>query len=808
MAERQFGPYRLVQQIASGGMAEIHLARTRGLGGFEKAVALKMIHPNFSSDEHFVQMLVDEAKLTVQLQHVNIAQVFDLGRVGDTFYITMEFVDGVDLYKILRRASEIDLPMPIEVAVHIAREVAAGLEYAHAKGDDMGKPLGIVHRDISPQNILISHAGEVKVVDFGIAKAASRAKQTAVGVIKGKYYYMSPEQAWGDPLDHRTDLFSAGILLYEMLAGQMLYLEEDLHRLLDMVRKADIAPPSTKRPDVPPELDRLVMRALSKKPENRFQSAQDFQVALDQFLRRRAPDFTTSRVTTFVRKVLGLEDEEEPREASASQMMETDESPALTIPPPPRTTGQRLAHTPTRAMHRDDILSRAEFHDENSVIFNPAELKKVHEAAQPTPEMRARASRSAANEIASMGAATPIRRAPLNAPITEDGDSEDEATVMSGAPMPDMDHDVLDGPLDQDEEVPTRIELDSSTFARELAARGGPSRDGNVRPGVSAITPPRRSRRTPPQGAPVTGPAPGRAHPRPGSANAFAATVLAEQRGAVPTVIGPGVGSGRIQMTSSGASPSSTPVPPAPSHPGHASLAIAPVAIVPATPTPYPAPLYGAPGPSWTSEPTPGGFAQPWDGAPEARVDLRTTWSELLRSRNFLIGLGIAVVSLVLVIILASTLGSKKGATPPTSLEIVSIPEGASVFLDGTPRGKAPLALDALEAGKAYDLKLELDRHEPWVSTQETIEGKSVKVIAALKPIMGALHVESNPSGAEVYLGPQALGRTPLTRTNLDPFIDGTVEVRLRGFKPERLRLEWAGKREASLTFTLQPAHE
>ena len=225
MAERQFGPYRLVRQIAVGGMAEIHLAKTKGIAGFEKYVALKMIHPNFAEDEQFIQMLVDEAKIAVQLTHGNIAQTFDLGRVGETYYITMEYVDGADLYKILRRASEQDIEMPLDVCAFIAKEITSALDHAHRKRDHTGKPLGIVHRDVSPQNVLVSYAGEVKLVDFGIAKATMKARQTAVGVIKGKYYYMSPEQAWGDPIDFRSDIFSAGIVLYEMLTGQMLYLE-------------------------------------------------------------------------------------------------------------------------------------------------------------------------------------------------------------------------------------------------------------------------------------------------------------------------------------------------------------------------------------------------------------------------------------------------------------------------------------------------------------------------------------------------------------------------------------------------------
>src|SRR5215211_3264752 len=256
-------------------MAEIHLAKTKGIAGFEKYVALKMIHPNFAEDEQFIQMLVDEAKIAVQLTHGNIAQTFDLGRVGETYYITMEFVDGADLYKILRRGSEQDLDVPLDVCAFVAKEMATGLDYAHRKRGVGGDPLGIVHRDVSPQNVLVSFSGEVKLVDFGIAKATMKVRQIAVGVIKGKYYYMSPEQAWGDKIDARSDIFSAGIVLYEMITGQMLYLEEDLHKLLDMARRADIAPPSTLRKGIPPQLERIVMHALDRDRRTRYQSAAD-----------------------------------------------------------------------------------------------------------------------------------------------------------------------------------------------------------------------------------------------------------------------------------------------------------------------------------------------------------------------------------------------------------------------------------------------------------------------------------------------------------------------------------------------------
>jgi serine/threonine protein kinase len=367
VADRQFGPYKLVRQIAVGGMAEIHLAKTAGIAGFEKYVALKMIHPNFAEDEQFIQMLVDEAKIAVQLTHGNIAQTFDLGRVGETYYITMEYVDGADLYKILRRASEQDLDMPLDVCAFVGKEISSALDHAHRKRDHAGKSLGIVHRDVSPQNVLVSYSGEVKLVDFGIAKATMKVRQTAVGVIKGKYYYMSPEQAWGDPIDHRSDIFSAGIVLYEMITGQMLYLEEDLHKLLDMARRADIAPPSKLRKGVPPQLERIVMHALAKVPGERYQSAGDLATDLERFLHAYSPVFTASKLSGLMRQVIG-----EPIQVpddKAFQSIEFRDGVMSTHP----LDDSEVA----RAADRDDLR------DSNSVIFRLAALAADELPAPP-----------------------------------------------------------------------------------------------------------------------------------------------------------------------------------------------------------------------------------------------------------------------------------------------------------------------------------------------------------------------------------------------------------------------------------------
>jgi len=329
---RPFGPYLLLRRLAVGGMAEVYVARARGISGFEKLVAIKVIHPRYSEDQHFTDLLVEEAKISVLLTHVNIGQIFDLGVVDGTYYIALEYIEGVDAFRLLRKSGEAGVTLPLDVCTFIAAEVCHGLDYAHRKRDAEGRPLGIVHRDISPQNVLVSFHGEVKIVDFGIAKAALRTGQTEAGVIKGKYYYMSPEQAWGDPMDHRSDIFSAGIVLYELLIGQMLYREDSIPALLDRVRKADIAPPERRRPDVPPALSAIVMRALAREPERRFQSAHEMAQALVQLLYATTPSFTASRVADVMQQLFPEELERTAELASrASSPDDGEAGPSSTL---------------------------------------------------------------------------------------------------------------------------------------------------------------------------------------------------------------------------------------------------------------------------------------------------------------------------------------------------------------------------------------------------------------------------------------------------------------------------------------------
>ncbi len=330
-----FGPYTLTQRLAVGGMAEVYVARAKGGAGFEKLVALKRIHPHLSQDDGLVSMLIEEAKLSASLSHPNIVQTFDLGRIDDSYFIVMEHVEGHDLAQLLRTVRERGEKVPVGVAAHVVAELCRGLAHAHRRVDDEGRPLHIVHRDVSPQNVLLSLAGEVKIADFGIAKTASRVSDPDVGVIKGKYFYMSPEQAWGDPLDHRTDIFSAGIVLWELLVGDTLYRAKHVQALLDDVRRAEIPPPSSLRPEVPAELDAIVGRATAVDLNDRFYDAEAFGDALCEMLAARP----WAHPEAWIRAALAELEPVRPSISRAAKVPETRDrvviSPAEDRPTPP-----------------------------------------------------------------------------------------------------------------------------------------------------------------------------------------------------------------------------------------------------------------------------------------------------------------------------------------------------------------------------------------------------------------------------------------------------------------------------------------
>jgi len=306
-----YGPYRLVDRIAVGGMAEVFKAKLSGVEGFEKIVAMKRILPHLSDNKEFVDMFVDEAKMVAGLTHPSIVQIFDLGRIDKSYYIAMEYVHGRDLRTILKRAKEKGLRMPLDLCLRVAGQVCSALEYAHRKKDDRGRAMQIVHRDVSPQNILISFEGQVKLTDFGIAKAATKASSTDRGALRGKLLYMSPEQAWGKAMDRRSDLFSLGIVLYEMITDQKPFLGVGTEMsILEMVRQCRIEPPRKVNSRVPGSLDAVVMKALAREPDERFQDAGEMHRALDKVLSDRQPP-SASDLARFVEVLFDRHEREE-----------------------------------------------------------------------------------------------------------------------------------------------------------------------------------------------------------------------------------------------------------------------------------------------------------------------------------------------------------------------------------------------------------------------------------------------------------------------------------------------------------------
>ncbi len=308
---RLFGKYYLLELINVGGMAEVFKAKMFGVEGFEKIVAIKKILPEVAEDGDFIRMFIDEAKIAVQLQHPNIVQILELGKIEDSYFIAMELVNGRDLKTIRKRLKKVELLMPVEQSAHIIAQVCDGLDYAHRKTDEKMNPLNIVHRDISPQNIIVSYEGTVKLIDFGIAKAKSKSTKTQAGMLKGKFSYMSPEQVSAMPLDRRSDIFSLGVVLFEMLTGKRLFLGKNDVETLEKIRKAEVPPPSVFNHDISPELDRIVLRSLARNRDERYQWASEFAEDLKRYVFASQRKFDRQDLMNFMSEFFADELEED-----------------------------------------------------------------------------------------------------------------------------------------------------------------------------------------------------------------------------------------------------------------------------------------------------------------------------------------------------------------------------------------------------------------------------------------------------------------------------------------------------------------
>ncbi len=280
-SEEQFGPYLVYERLGVGGMATVHRALERGMVGFERVVALKRLLPHLAEDASFIKSFVREAKLASLLGHPNVVQIFELGRVGSEYFISMEYIDGRDIRQILRHARKVTGPPPLGVVIGLLLQLCDALDYAHTKTDESGEALGLVHRDVSPSNLLVTGAGHLKVIDFGIAKAQTQQLRTQTGKVKGKLAYMAPEAITGSrDLDARSDLFSVGVIMHELLTARPLFASKNEYQTLLKVQRGDIMPPSTYNPNVPPELDAIVLKTLARDANDRYASAADLKLAL------------------------------------------------------------------------------------------------------------------------------------------------------------------------------------------------------------------------------------------------------------------------------------------------------------------------------------------------------------------------------------------------------------------------------------------------------------------------------------------------------------------------------------------------
>ncbi|HEX4621631.1 MAG TPA: serine/threonine-protein kinase, partial [Myxococcaceae bacterium] len=350
----QLGRYILDRKIATGGMADVFLSRQSGPEGYERPCVIKRMLSQFAEDPIFVNMFLDEARLAAQLTHPNIAQIYDFGAEHGQYYIAMEYVPGATLRDVLQQQGDAGRYVPFRVAARVMSDAARGLEYAHTARDGNGKHLEIIHRDISPHNILVSRGGQIKLIDFGIAKAKSANTKTNVGTIKGKYAYMSPEQVMGHPLDRRTDIYSLGLVFYEVLTNNRAILGDDLMRLMEAAARPHFVPLLEVRPDIPQPLVDACMRALEPNKAARYGTASELSSELERYL---------------VNEQVTVSDDD-----VASLLPDSQSAPTI---PPDNTALDPLARTAQTQPSKPNGGQRPQ-----EVVIEPTLLRKSQPAAQ------------------------------------------------------------------------------------------------------------------------------------------------------------------------------------------------------------------------------------------------------------------------------------------------------------------------------------------------------------------------------------------------------------------------------------------
>ena len=347
----RLGKYDLLGRIGFGGMAEVWLARQHGPMGFEKLVAIKRLLPHLQDQDPFVRMFLDEARIAARINHANVVQIYDLGQADENYFIAMEYLLGESLARVMGEGAKRGRPLPDLLGAAVVSQMCKGLHHAHTLRDAKGLPLSIVHRDVSPQNVAVLYDGAVKLLDFGIAKARERLSETTTTGMKGKYAYMSPEQCVGEPMDHRSDIFSCGVVLWELLTRRRLFKHQNKLMVLKMISEGHVAEPSRVNPEIPTELDPICLRALAKRPRDRYQTADDLADDLEQVLAKRGVSAASGKLAEYLNDVFA--DDLERRNQFAAIVTE-DEAPHETaehwLDLLPEPTGEIISFTRSPAV--------------------------------------------------------------------------------------------------------------------------------------------------------------------------------------------------------------------------------------------------------------------------------------------------------------------------------------------------------------------------------------------------------------------------------------------------------------------------
>ncbi len=608
------GRYRVVDEIGVGGMASVHLARMDGPGGFQKWVAIKRIHPHLVEDDQFVDMFLDEARIAAGINHANVAQVFDLGKDDNTYWIAMEYLHGEPLREVMRRSEERGQHIGPELAARICADAAEGLHAAHELRGKNGQLLGLVHRDVTPHNLFLTYDGYTKVVDFGIAKVADRLSSTRAGTLKGKLAYMSPEQVRGAEVDRTTDIFALGVVLWEITTNQRLFrMDTDLDTL-EKVQACIVPPPSTIVPGYPPELEACVMKALSKRKQDRFPTAREFSRALQNYLVRSGHFVGPEEVAQFIRNVFG--DRIQKREAHLAWAAEVTSNHSLEQIRAGKTGGAGDDHPSSGRDDRGGAPQSASS-GARSATNTPASGERPRsQVYEPPPPPRPQAP-------APRGPAAPAYDGGPPPPPRPQASAYDGGHQAAGPPQ--MPAGIASMSLmDDDEDVPTTVAL--REHLEPLARLVNERAQAAARPaaGLAAFVagPPRKPPAPPTQAMPsMQG-----GGPSPASYAANAASYAANAPGASGAGRAPGPGFGGSPGYGGNAGPPSpafgapqgfsggfderTAAIPAPSDEGFGSTVALPLPEAHALPGPGFAPYGAPPGPPPPSSNGYGGFQQ------------------------------------------------------------------------------------------------------------------------------------------------------------------------------------------------------